>query len=227
MLAATAGRPVRGILVSHGHEDHWPLAPSLTRATGAGVWAFSSAGALHPDHQLTHGAVLDLDVEGTAAQLRCLHTPGHCADHFSFSLEHEAHPHPLVLCADHVMAWSTTILSPTDGDLDAYLASLALLIDLQPRRMLPAHGPEIAEPVARMEELRDHRLERTAQLLAALDSSGRDAMTLHDLVPIVYADTDPAMHGAAAASLKAHVDSLIAQGRLSRAADGTLRRQVS
>lgn len=223
LLAAVDGRPVRGILVSHGHEDHWPLAPALATATGAQIWAFAALGELEPNRRLVHGEHVEVDLDGAAARLRFLHTPGHCSDHVSFVLDGPGDA-PLVLCADHVMAWSTTILSPRDGDLDAYLGSLDLLIDLQPRRMLPAHGPEIADPVGRMVELRDHRLERSAQLLAALESGPG---TLDDVVPVVYADTDPAMHGAAKASLHAHVESLLRQGLLTRSESGTLQRSGS
>ena len=224
LLEAVDGRPVRGILISHGHEDHWPLAPSLARATGAEIWAFDSTGGpdgLRTDHRLHHGEHVELDIGGEKARLHFLHTPGHCADHVSFALERRADEAQLVLCADHVMAWSTTILSPSDGDLDAYLASLDLLLDLAPRRMLPAHGPEIADPRLRMEHLRSHRLERTEQLLAALADG---PASLREIVPVVYADVDAAMHGAAAASLQAHVDSLLRKGRLERDEDGTLHR---
>lgn len=221
LLATIAGRPVHGILVSHGHEDHWPLAPSLARELDAPVWAFDSADKFQADHPLVHGEHVAFELDGHAVRLRFLHTPGHCADHVSFALEHPAHEAALVFCADHVMAWSTTILAPGDGNLDAYLASLDLLLELGPRRLLPAHGPEIEDPRARMQELRDHRLERTAQLLAALRDQ---AATLEEIVPVVYADVDPAMHAAAAASLQAHVESLLAQGRLRRDPDGLLRR---
>ena len=220
---AVDGRTVNGILISHGHADHWPLGQRLASEWQVETYGFhrpcdSQGDGFRPSQPLHHLQ----EIAGDGYTLTCLHTPGHCADHLSFALKPEldsdAHAKgSVIFCADHVMAWSTTILAPPDGNLNDYLASLELLLDLNPTMLLPAHGPSINDPIARMIELREHRLARTQQLLNALND---EAQTLDQIAPSIYVDTDPKLFGAAAASLSAHADALLEDGRITREGDG-------
>lgn len=219
ILDVVAGRAILGIVVTHSHRDHWPLGARLARELSVPLMAFADAPVEGADQRFAPNRLLEDDdvLHNHGASLHCVHTPGHCADHLSFGLgtgDARLPEQPVVLCGDHVMSWATTILAPPDGSLNQYLASLDRLLQLDPCLLLPAHGPMIEQPRERIESLRDHRLERTRQLLAALARHG--PATLAELVPVVYADTDPAMHGAAAFSLAAHVDALIEDGRLRR-----------
>lgn len=223
LLEAIAGRPLRAILVTHSHLDHSPGAAALARATGAPVMAFgpSDAGrtpimaeladigggegvdrAFVPDVTLTDGAT----VAGDGWTLRAHWTPGHMANHLSFEwVERGA-----VFTGDTVMGWASTMISPPDGDLSQFMASMDRLEALDAQVFHAGHGAPIASPAARCRDLRAHRLARTEAFLAALP----DHPTIPALVAHVYADTPPALHGAAARNVLAHLLHLIEAGQV-------------
>lgn len=218
ILRATAGERITRILVSHTHRDHSPGAAALAAATGAPVLGFGphltppEAGgeggdhAFRPDLALPDGAA----VEGGAWRLEALHTPGHCANHLCFALETEQGG-GILFSGDHVMAWSTTVVSPPDGDMAAYMASLARLAARDHRLYLPGHGPPLPEPAAYLAALAAHRREREARVLEALCRAGR--ATAGELVGPVYGpELDPRLAGGAARSLLAHLLKLAAEG---------------
>lgn len=220
LAALEPGERVARILVSHAHLDHAPAARPLAQATGAPVLAFGDARAgrsarmaglaglgggegvdtaFRPDHDLPDGAVLDLG----GAPLVALHTPGHFGNHLSFLWGTRLFP------GDTVMGWAPSLVSPPDGDLTDFMASLDRLGALGPVRLFPGHGAPVADGQARIRDLRSHRLGREAQIRAAL---GPVPLPLPDLVARVYADLDPAMHPAAARNLLAHLIDLDHRG---------------
>ena len=186
------------ILVTHAHLDHSAGVAWLAAATGAPVFAFGPAdagrsptmerlartgltgggegidAAFRPDILLRYGEVL----QSADWTIEALHTPGHMGSHLSFRLG-EA-----IFCGDLVMGWSTTLISPPDGDLVDYFRSLDLLARLAPRVLHPAHGDPVTDPLPRLAELAAHRQHRTAQILAALDEAGGTAA---DLAARIYA----------------------------------------
>ncbi|HUP21926.1 MAG TPA: MBL fold metallo-hydrolase [Thermoanaerobaculia bacterium] len=203
---AIGDTPVRAVLVSHAHPDHWPLAPTLAERFGAPVLAYAATGEFRPHRALADGEVIDL---GDVA-LRAVHTPGHARDHLCFLMERER----ALFSGDHVMGWSTSVIAPPDGDLRQFLSALERLLELDQSAQLavlyPGHGPTVAQPRQRMTELRDHRLRRTEQALAALrERPGTPA----ELVERIYTDVDPKLHGAARMSLLAHLLALVEEGR--------------
>lgn len=219
---------VARIVVTHAHADHAGLAPALARATGAPVAGFGppeagrdplmdrlAAGGLagggegvapdfSPDLRLADG---DRIAAGGAA-LTALHTPGHFAGHLCLAMG------DVLFSGDHVMAWSTTLVSPPDGDMGAYMASLDRLAAGRWRRFLPGHGDPVETPAARIAELARHRRAREAAILAALRAAPADLPTL---TARVYADTPPALHPAAARNAFAHLVDLWRQGRVTAA----------
>ena len=114
------------------------------------------------------------------------------------------------------MGWSTTIISPPDGNLNQFLESLERLLELEVDVLYPAHGTAVLDPRARMLELRDHRHERTRQALDALQSG---PATIAQLVSTIYRDVDQKLHGAAQRSLWAHLEALYEDGRVERLGD--------
>ena len=154
-------------------------------------------------------------VEGDGWTLEALHTPGHASNHLCYLLQEEA----TLFSGDHVMGWSTTVVSPPDGDLDAYLASLRRLLERPDAlRYVPAHGPPVEEPLALVESILAHRLRRDEQILAGLDAGDT---TIVELVRRIYVDTGKQLWRAAAGTVYAH---LLHLRRVARWCRSTTRR---
>lgn len=234
IMAALAGRRLEAILITHAHLDHTALVPALVAATSAPVMGFGDAAAgrsavmqalaaqgltgggegvdsrFAPDHRLSHGDRLTL----AGHRLEVLHTPGHMGGHLCFALGGS------LFTGDHVMGWSTSLVSPPDGDMTAYMASLRLLAKSNWQRMLPGHGEVITEPAARLSDLIRHRLTREAQILAALQAQPGDAATLASRI---YTDTPAALLPAAARNILAHLVDLHARKLITTRGDITDR----
>ena len=131
ILAATAGERISHVVVSHTHRDHTGNVAALARLTGAPTVGFgphqtppeqSGEGAdtaFRPDIALPDGGVL----EGGDWRLAALHTPGHCGNHLCLALEGTG----VLFSADHVMSWSTSVVSPPDSNMRAFRDSLGRL----------------------------------------------------------------------------------------------------
>ncbi len=215
--ALAPGEWISHILVTHSHLDHAPLARALSRETGAPVLAFgdSSAGrradlarlsglgggegvdrAFRPDRTLADGET----VQAADWSVTALHMPGHMGNHLCFVWG------DAVFTGDHVMAWASSMISPPDGDLGAYMKSLDALARRRDRVFYPGHGAPVTDPSARLAELIAHRRSREAQILAALRAGPADAATL---TRAIYTDVDPALHPAALRTVIAHLVDLI------------------
>jgi glyoxylase-like metal-dependent hydrolase (beta-lactamase superfamily II) len=215
LLRAVAGQRVSHILITHTHRDHSPAAAALKAATGAPTLGYGpharydgegveAGGDLDfvPDRVLGDGAV----VAGEGWTFEAVHTPGHTSNHLCFALREEN----ALFCGDHVMGWSTTIVSPPDGDMHDYMNSLAKLRAHGETRYYPTHGAPIDAPHTFLDALIAHRQEREAQIAACLaDGVGR----IPDMVKRMYADVDAKLHPAAARSVLAHLEHMVATGR--------------
>jgi glyoxylase-like metal-dependent hydrolase (beta-lactamase superfamily II) len=224
ILRATEGEQVGQILVSHTHRDHSPGVAALAAATGARSFGYGphltppDAGGEGGDHSFRPDVVMPDGgvVETDSFRLTALHTPGHCANHLCFALEGLGDG--VLFSADHVMSWSTTVVSPPDGDMAAYMASLAKLAVRDDRLYLPGHGPKLPEPAGFVAALAAHRREREAKVLDALRAAKR--ATAAELVPPVYGpELDPRLVNGAARSLLAHLIKLAAEGQAARDGD--------
>lgn len=219
ILQAIGDGEVSHILVTHAHVDHSPLARRLASLTGAPVLAFGPATAgrrpvmerlaraghagggegidaqFAPDVTLADGDT----VTGDEWQLRALHTPGHLSNHMCFAKG------GTVFTGDHVMGWASSLVSPPDGDLTAFMASCAKLRDVPAETYLPGHGSPVERPLHRLEWLISHRQGREAEILSAL-SEGAD--TARDLATAIYTDTPAALLPAATRNVFAHLINL-------------------
>lgn len=216
LLAALDGERVSAILITHSHLDHSPLARALQAETGAPI--LGRAGptaptpmppneegdepAFTPDRELMEGE----EVAGPGWTLRTLATPGHASNHLAFELLEE---HAL-FSGDHVMGWSTTIVSPPDGDMGDYFRSLDRVIEGDYAALWPTHGPPVSEPGPFLQAYRAHRLEREAQIVSVL---GAGPVRIRDLVPSLYAAIDSRLWPAAAQSVWAHLIHLVRTDR--------------
>lgn len=217
-ILAACDAPVAWILVTHTHLDHSPGARRLRELTGATVLGRRAPAVPRHDRRFTPDAepadgerVL---LDGTS--IRCIETPGHASNHVCFLLEEER----LLFTGDHVLGGVTPVILPPDGDMSDYLAALARLRALDLARIAPGHGPLLADPAAVIDALIAHRLRREAKVGDRLAALGEGS--LDDLLPLVYDDVDPALHGLARNSLLAHLIKLERDGLVTRA-DGTWR----
>ena len=233
-----SGERVSHILVTHAHLDHSGLARRLSDALGAPVVGFGRWDAGRSD---TMRRLADLDalaggegvdrtfdpdirvadgdrVAGESWAVEALHVPGHFAGHLAFRLG------DVVLTGDHVLGWTSTLISPPDGDLRQFLVSCSRLAALGAARFLPGHGAPIDSPAERLDWLVGHRLARERQIVAALSEGPR---RIGDLVRLLYADAPPRLRPAAARNVLAHLVALVDQGAvaadLARGADAAFR----
>ncbi len=155
-----------------------------------------------PDVRVAHGEVA---AAGSGWTLRAVHTPGHTSNHLCFALE-EARG---LFTGDHIMGWSTSVIGPPDGDMRAYLHSLQLVRERGDEVFWPTHGAPVTETRPFLDAFVAHRLEREAQVLAAV-RAGHD--TIVGMVPVLYAGVRPQLHRAAARSVLAHLVKLVDDG---------------
>ncbi len=219
ILRETRGATVSHILITHAHRDHSPLARKLSDATGAPIFGFGpptsgrtstmedlartgiiggGEGMDHgfaPDHELRDGEV----VTGDGWRIEAIWTPGHFAGHLSFEWQGR------IFTGDHVMGWASTLISPPDGDVSAFMASCAKLKRRKAVRFYPGHGAPILDPSARLDWLMRHRREREAQILAAL---GQTPLALKPLTRRIYHDAPVALLPAAERNVLAHLVDL-------------------
>jgi glyoxylase-like metal-dependent hydrolase (beta-lactamase superfamily II) len=213
-IVAAAGDRIRWILCTHTHGDHSPGAEGLKERTGAEVLAHSDRDGLVCDRHLADGDVL----EGTEFSLRTIHTPGHASNHLCFLLERDA----LLFSGDHVMDGSTVVITPTDGDMGEYLASLERLLAWDPplAAIAPAHGHVIDDPAAKLTEYLTHRRAREAQVLASLQAAGPADAGTEELVAAIYTEVPEVLHPVARFSVWAHLRHLAQQGAATITAEG-------
>jgi glyoxylase-like metal-dependent hydrolase (beta-lactamase superfamily II) len=230
LAAALDGTRVRAILITHCHSDHSPLAAWLREETGAPTIAFGPHGPVEfdadldesIDEPLENGATLeettDIDFEpdvrvgdgevaamGAGWTMRAVHTPGHTSNHMCYSLDEER----ALFTGDHVMGWSTTVVSPPDGDMRAYIDSLHKVIERDDASLWPTHGAPVTEPRPFLEAFLGHRLEREAQVAAAVRSGCAE---IEAMVKLMYADVREELHKPAARSVLSHLIKLVDDG---------------
>ena len=217
LMRAIEGERVTAILTTHTHQDHSPLAAALAEATGAKVHGLPAPRVEESAIRLDEGQdagfrpdvlVADGDrISGPGWTLQALATPGHASNHLCYALLEEK----ALFSGDHVMGWSTTVVSPPDGDMADYLASLDRIAAHGFLALWPTHGPPVLEPAPFLAAYKAHRLEREDQILAEV---ARGRTRIPEMVREIYADVDPRLHPAAAHSVLAHLIKLAREGRV-------------
>jgi glyoxylase-like metal-dependent hydrolase (beta-lactamase superfamily II) len=242
---ALEGKNVVGIVVTHCHTDHVPLAAWLHEETGAPTFAIGS----HPrpiedevvdepddvsDDEADDGIREHIDhdfaptravVDGEAFlraedwSLTAVHTPGHTSNHMCVALD----VGNALFTGDHVMGWSTTVVSPPDGNMADYITSLEKVIARGDAVLYPTHGNPVTDPQPFLRAYLEHRLEREAAILRVL-GSGKD--TIDEIVAVLYVDVRKELHKAAGRSVLAHLVKLVHDGRV-RVVAGDVPRRTS
>ena len=203
--------PIKWILSTHTHRDHSPAAMKLKQLTGATVYGMPAPPYSNQDQDFkpdvipSHNEVLEL----AGIKLRAIHTPGHASNHLCYLLESEK----ILFTGDHLMQGSTVVINPPDGDMQAYLQSLAMIKKGALDYLAPGHGFLIGHPEHAIDRLVLHRLARENKILAAMKLSDTP-QTIESLVKSAYEDTPAERHALAARSLLAHLYKLKQEGRV-------------
>ncbi len=208
---ALAGRPLDLVVVTHFHGDH----VSGCDALHARHPETRFAKTLHPERDSRYGVTWEPLADGQRVEagdgmLEVVATPGHAPDHICF-WDGEARD---LYCGDLAIQGSTVVIPvSTGGDLTAYLASLRRVGGLEPRRMLPAHGPIIEDPTRLLRLYLAHRRERDAQVLGALDMGDR---TADDVTRRLYGHLEGKLAKYARETVVAHLVKLAREGRIAQ-----------
>lgn len=222
ILRAVGAARIVAIVCTHTHRDHSPAAVPLQARTGApvigcaplvlddsGPRADASFDPTYaPDRILRDGERL----AGDGWTIEAVATPGHTSNHLCYALIESG----AMFTGDHVMGWSTSVVSPPDGDMAAYMASLARLQERDDRVYYPAHGPQIDNPRQLVRGMMGHRRQRERQILRLLEAGPQE---IPQFVAAMYKGLDARLTGAAGRSVQAHLVDLERQGRVARSED--------
>lgn len=214
---AVEGETVSHILITHTHRDHSPGAAPFKATTGAPTYGYGPHGGDRGGPKVEEGGDYDFVpdrvvkggdvIHGKGWTVEAVHTPGHTSNHLCFALKEEN----VLFSGDHVMGWSTSVISPPDGDMAAYMASLRKLLDRDEATYWPTHGPAITDPKRHVEAFIAHRNAREAGILECIREGRR---TIPEMVETLYADVDPRLHRAAGRSVLAHLLHMVETGRV-------------
>jgi len=217
LKAALEGERVTHVLVTHGHSDHSPLAGPLAEWAGCVTYAWNNG--IHtakdelgspddlrfvPDVYVRSGHLF----KGPGWTLEAIETPGHTANHLCFAL----HEENACFTGDHIMGWSTTVVSPPDGDMGDYMQSLETIRQRGFETLWPTHGEAVRGKAfvdTFITEYASHRRAREAAILAQLQSGKTQ---IPDIVTVLYAEVDKRLHPAAAMSVLGHMIDLVRRG---------------
>ncbi|MYH15811.1 MAG: MBL fold metallo-hydrolase [Gammaproteobacteria bacterium] len=230
LLEALEGETISHILITHTHMDHSPGCRLLQAHTDAKSYAYGPHGAgkleqgvpveeggdmeFEPDELVGDGDVLT----GGDWSVECVYTPGHTSNHMCYQLRESK----ALFTGDHVMGWSTSIISPPDGDMGAYMASLDRLLERDDAVYWPTHGPCIDDPKPHVRAFVEHRLARERQIIECVQ---KGVHRIEDMVPMMYTELPEFMYPAAARSVLASMEHLVGNGTLK--ADGDVHLQAA
>ncbi|MCS6901099.1 MAG: MBL fold metallo-hydrolase [Myxococcales bacterium] len=213
----SSGRTLVALLATHHHHDHVAGAAFFAQALGLPLWAHEATAtriAVPVERRWREGEELVLD--GPVPQRwRMLHTPGHAPGHLCL---HEPECRWLVV-GDMVASVGTILIAPGEGDMAEYLRQLERLASLNVALALPAHGNPIDRPTDLFRRYLHHRLARERKVLEAVVEGKPEGQRLEEILLRAYEDTPTTLYGIAALSLQAHLDKLVAEGRVVRAGD--------
>ncbi len=201
-LARAGCQEIQEIVLTHAHSDHMGGVASILQRFGPlevskRPWPGTDDSFGVEIRAIDGGAVIRTE----NATLRAIHTPGHSPDHLCFLIEED----DTLLSGDHILGVGTAVIPLETGDLRDYMSSLERLLAESPKRIYPAHGPQIGDGPGKIREYIEHRGEREREILAALASG---PMTVMEIVRIVYAAYPKALHPAAGQSVTQHLRKL-------------------
>ena len=214
------GRKIREIILTHLHPDHVGGVSALVEHLGGQVQvaahrltAEALEGKTSVNRLIEDGELIELEGEPRLV-LRALHTPGHARGHLCFYEEQTG----ALITGDNIVGLGSVLIDPPEGNMRDYFSSLERLKALPHLTVLfGAHGPAIGSPRVKIEEYIAHRLEREANILAAVSEG---ASTPFEIVARVYTDVHPKAHQMAERAVLAHLEKLEADNLVARDDDG-------
>ncbi|HPF47597.1 MAG: MBL fold metallo-hydrolase [Alphaproteobacteria bacterium] len=218
IISSLKGEKISHILVTHNHTDHSPGARPLAERCGAKIYGFDVSGQQYsmsksaegldkkfkPDILIKDGDIL----KGKNWTLEAIHTPGHLSNHLCFALLEEK----ALFSGDHVMGWSTTIISPPDGNMTEYLISLEKLLMRDDNIYYPTHGWPIDDPKKFVKQVYAHRLRRDNEICRFLEQGDK---SMDQIVRMIYPAIDKSLYLAASRTIFAHLIRLVELGKVS------------
>jgi len=223
LMAAIGAAPVLAICCTHTHRDHSPAAAALAASTGAPIIGCAplmleddgprADAAFDPDYAPSRVLVDGEVLAGPGFSLTAVATPGHTSNHLCYALETETGGADALFTGDHVMGWSTSVVSPPDGDMTDYMASLDKLHARDDHVYFPAHGPQIDKPRQLVRGMIGHRRMRERQILNLLEAGAQE---ISSLVPQMYKGVHEMLWPAAGRSVEAHLIDLERRGTVAR-----------
>jgi glyoxylase-like metal-dependent hydrolase (beta-lactamase superfamily II) len=207
------------VFVTHHHMDHSPMAKRLAAHFGCKTYGFGAIPAnsesqnkleagddigFAPDVTMRDGQVL----QANGWQITCVHTPGHTSNHFCYAVQ----PDNGLICGDHVLGWSTSVIIPPDGKMKDYLQSLTKVRDMDFAQLWPGHGAEIPHPEIFLDAYIEHRVARDQQIIEQLQLGQNN---IKQIVPIIYRGLDKKLYPAASISVLSHLICLLEQEKVS------------
>ena len=241
LTGALRGRTVVGIVVTHCHSDHSPLAGWLRDHTGAPTIAIGPHGEYpgwveEDDHDPSEDEPEEADEKAdTEEEERESHDSAflpdvtvrdgeeflvtdefrlvavHTPGHTSNHLCVAMQPGDVLFTGDHVMGWSTSVVGPPDGDMRAYMESLRKVMDRNAAVLWPTHGGAVTDPRPYLRALLAHRLERERQIVEQVAAGNG---TIPGIVKVLYANVHKRLHRPARRSVWSHVRKLVDDGVL-------------
>lgn len=237
LATALDGRNVVGIVVTHCHSDHSPLTQWLHEETQAPRYAIGPHKVYdgfieEDDHDSSEDdpaekkesaeeretidlafmpdiAVVDGEwfLKTSEFSLQAVATPGHTSNHLAIAMDTEN----ALFTGDHVMGWSTTVVSPPDGDMRQYFDSMQKVIGRTDSILWPTHGGPITDPQPFLRAYLEHRLQRERQIIEQI-SLGNN--TIPGIVKVLYASIDKKLHRPARRSVWSHLRKLVDDGEV-------------
>ncbi len=229
---ALDGKTLAHVLVTHHHIDHSPLAAPLAKKHGCKVYGYGrqllppdggevrmEAGddlSFKPDVEIRDGHMF----KGKDWTIKAIHTPGHTSNHMCYALAEEN----TLFSGDHIMGWSTSVVSPPDGNMGDYLRGLEIVKDKNFDIIRPTHGPAITKVKPFVQAYIDHRHDREEQIRTALAKGITD---IKDMVLEIYTDLDKRLYPAAALSVLSHIIHMCEKGSVKSTGKFTLKDRYS
>ena len=223
IIKVIANRAVKFVFLTHSHIDHSPLAKKISDELGAETYAFGPSGSglseimlnliaegyesgvegvdddFHPDHLVKDGDFFMLNNK----KITAIYTPGHMGNHVSYQYD------KILFSGDHIMDWSTSMVSPPYGDLTQFMESCRMLQTKQFDLFLPGHGGPVKNPSERLNFIISHRLDREEQIISTIKNT---PMTAIEITKIIYTEIDQRLIPAATRNVFAHLIDLKERG---------------